>query len=80
MLRSQGGYLTVLWYLIQLKCPERELEKLAEHLLAEFQYLRSAGRLTVKNRFVLHCPSRCLSLSSVYEQSKNIGANEAKSN
>lgn len=44
MLRSQGGNLTVLWYLIQLKCPERKLEKLAVHLLAELQYLRSAGR------------------------------------
>lgn len=67
MLRSQGGNLTVLWNLIQLKCPGRELEKLAVHLLAELQYLRSAGRLTVKNRFVLQCPSRCLSLSSVYD-------------
>lgn len=68
MLRSQGGNLTVLWYLIQLKCPERELEKLAVHLLAERQHLRSAGRLTVKNRFVLRCPSRCSSPSSVSEE------------
>lgn len=62
MLWSQGGNLTVLWDLIQLKCPERELEK-----LAELHYLRSAGRLTVKNRFVFHCSSRCFSLSSMYE-------------
>lgn len=67
MLKSQGGNLTVLWYLIQLKCPERKLEKLAVHLLAELQYLRSAGRLTVKkNMLVLYCLSRCLSLSSLY--------------
>lgn len=49
LLRSQRGNLTVLCYLIQLKCPEREEEKLAVHLLAEPQYLRSAGRLTVRN-------------------------------
>lgn len=35
LLQSQGGNLAVLWYLIQLKCPEREEEKLAVHLLAE---------------------------------------------
>lgn len=48
MLRSQGGNLTVLWYLIYLKCPDRKLEKLSVHLLAELQYLKSAGRLTAK--------------------------------
>lgn len=53
MLRSQGGNLTVLWYLIQLKCPVRESQKLAVHLLAELQYLRSAGRLTIKKQV---CP------------------------
>lgn len=49
MLRSQWGNLTVLYNLIQLKCPEREFEKLAVRLLAKLHYLSSAGRLTVKN-------------------------------
>lgn len=42
MLRSRGDNLTVLWYLIHLKGPEREL---AKHLLAEHEYLKSAGAL-----------------------------------
>lgn len=62
MLRSQGGNLTVLWYLIQLKCPVRESQKLAVHLLAELQYLRSAGRLTIKKTGLSStlCQGACL--------------------
>lgn len=72
MLRNQGSNLTVLWYLIQLKCPVKELEELAAHLLAELQNLRSVCREFNRKKkkeqscFVLLCPSRCLSTTSIH--------------